>query len=79
MFTDLHGIIEGSGDLHHPDNCLKLLGDKSQGIGAGIVGMVGGQQFISRLEPKRSQDGIHTVSGIGYERKVAGVGFQESG
>jgi hypothetical protein len=74
-----HGVFAPEGERHsnEDDAGARALRDEIEHIAAGVVLVVGDEEFVAGLEWERAQDGVHAGRGVGDERETVGVGRDE--
>ncbi len=68
---------EREGHLGHHHLCPGTLGHGTERVGAGIVGVVRGEQLVSGPEDEGAQDGVHPGGGVVDQREVVRIGSKE--
>jgi hypothetical protein len=69
--------LQWKGDIRHNDARSRALGDEIQRVAAGVVFVVGDQQFITAFESQRAQHGVDTGGGIWHEDQALRVRAEE--
>ena len=68
---------EREGDLGHHHARAGSAGHRLERVGAGVVGVVGGDQLVAGLQDERAEHGVHPDGGVVDEGEVVGVDVEE--
>ena len=72
-------VVEGKGDPRQNHLCPILRRDVAEGVGAGVVGVVGRKHLVAAIEVQRAQDGVDGRGRIGDQGQVVRIDPDEGG